>query len=74
MACTFIEGPIMKHYGYRRHRKREMMQDTFIVLGPPILTLIGILWFFSNERVPMQVTTILMSFVDSFLALLMGAV
>jgi len=49
------------------------MQDAFVVLGPPILTLIGILWFFSKERIPMQVTRVLMSYVDSFLALLTNA-
>lgn len=46
------------------------MEDAFIVLAPPILTLIGILWFFSDERVPTRVAQVLMSFVDSFLALL----
>jgi len=74
MACTFIEGPIMKHDSYHRYHKREMMQDAFIVLAPPILTLLGVLWFFSNERVPTGVTKVLTSFVDSFFALLMSAV
>lgn len=72
MARTFIEGPIMKHWSSHRYRKREMMQDTFIVLGPPILMLIGILWFFSDEWLPKGAINRLASFVDSFLTLLTG--
>ena len=73
MNYGVMERPIMKSYRVHRSRKREMMQDAFVVLGPPILTLIGILWFFSKERIPMQVTRVLMSYVDSFLALLTNA-
>jgi len=61
----------MKPVKYYRHYNQELMRDTFIVLTPPILTLIGILWFLSD--VPTQVTNVVVSFVDSILALLTSA-
>ena len=60
----------MKPGKYQRYRNKEMMQDALILLGPPILTLMGILWFFRGDWIHTHVATVLMSFVDSFLALL----
>ena len=64
---------IMNRFSYRRYYRRRMRLDTFIVLAPPILTFIGILWFFSEEWVPKRVATVIASFVDSILALLTSA-
>jgi len=33
----------------RRHTLWLIIEDTFIVLGPSILGLIGVLWFFWDE-------------------------
>lgn len=60
----------MKPFNSQRYRKKEMVQDAFIVLTPPILTFVGILWFFREEWVPSTVASVLMSFLDSFLSLL----
>lgn len=74
MACTFMEGPVMEHSSHYRYRTREIVEDVFIVLAPPIVMLISILWFFRDEWVPTRGTNVLMYFVDSFLALLTSAV
>lgn len=37
---------IMRPFAYQRYRDSEMLQDAFIVLAPPILAFVGVLWFF----------------------------
>jgi hypothetical protein len=64
----------MKPFNFHHYRKMEMVQDAFIILTPPILMLVGILWFFRGDWIHTHLATVLMSFVDSFLALLRGMV
>ncbi len=52
----------MKAYSFHRYRKRQMRQDTFIVLAPPILMLVGMLWFFRKDWIPQRVVLMLISF------------
>lgn len=63
----------MKRLSLQHYPKRAMIEDSIIVLMPPILMLIGVLWFFSKEWFPNWVGQALMPFVDSFLALLTSA-
>jgi len=45
----------------------QMVQDAFIVLTPPILMLVGVLWFYSNDLLPMRFTHVLTSFLSLYL-------
>ena len=60
----------MKAYSFHRYRKRQMRQDTFIVLAPPILMLVGMLWFFRKDWALSRLARVLVSYIHSFLALL----
>lgn len=52
----------MKRFSYRRHYHRQIIRDTFILVTPPLLTLIGILWLFREDWLPRKVVLMLMSF------------
>jgi len=60
----------MKPVSYRRHRARQMRRDTFILLTPVFLTLVGMLWFFREEWAPSSMKHVPISFKGSLLALL----
>jgi hypothetical protein len=52
----------MKPSDFHHYRKTEIVQDAFIVLTPAILILVGILWFFRKDWLPMQLTHLITSF------------
>ena len=64
----------MKPFSIRRHYAGQLRRDTFILLMPMILTCATILWLFIGEWVARGVVRVLVSFIDSFLALLTRAV
>jgi len=64
----------MKPVYFHRSRKRQMVQDAFIVLTPPILMFVGILWFCREEWLPSRLERELVSFIDSLIAFLTSAV
>jgi len=64
----------MKRHSLQHYRTRAMIEDALIVIGPPILMFIGILWFFKEDWLHSNGAKALMSFADSFLALLTSAV
>ena len=71
-ACLPVtECPIVKRFSYRRHYHRQLIRDTFLLVGTPILMLIAILWSLQEEWVYSRLRHVLMSFVDSFLSRLM---
>jgi len=56
----------MKRFDFQNYRASLMLQDTLIVLMPAILALIGILWFFRKDWIPMQLTHLLASFLSLY--------
>jgi len=64
----------MKPFDFHHYHKKEMVQDAFIILTPPILMLVGILGVFKGDWIYTHVFTGLKAFVNSILALLMSAV
>ena len=58
----------MKRDSLQRYRKRKMIEDVLIVIGPPILMLIVVLSFFKGDWIHTRLAKGLTSFVDSFFA------
>jgi hypothetical protein len=58
----------MKRFNYRRHYRRQMLRDTFILVAPIILTVVAILWSLKEQWIYSRLRHVLMSFVDSFLS------
>lgn len=59
-------GPIMKPVNFLHYRKMEMVQDAFIVLTPAILILVGVLWFFRKDWIPLGWTNVIASFLQIY--------
>ena len=59
----------MKRYSLRHYRKREMIEDAIIVLMPPILMFIGVLWLFKGDWIHTHVAQVFMSYIESFFSL-----
>jgi len=58
----------MKRFSERRHYRRQMLRDTFILVAPIILTVVAILWSLKEQWIYSRLRHVFMSFVGSFLS------
>jgi hypothetical protein len=56
----------MKSFNFHRYQMSQRVQDAVIVLAPPTLTLVVVLWFFRNDWVPMRLTHVVASFLSLY--------
>lgn len=56
----------MKSFHFDRYQRSQWVQDAVIVLAPPTLMLVGVLWFYRNDWVPMRLTHVVASFLSLY--------
>lgn len=56
----------MKSLNFHPYQMLQRVQDAAIVLALPTLVLVGVLWFYRNDWVPLRLTHMIASFLSLY--------